>query len=211
MPIVDNNNKKSESFEQNVDNKALGPKPNKPGTIIIYISFILIIPIFIFIFIRNSLVKMQNKINEAASGIDVQLKKRRATLIKLVDATKQSIKFEKSILTDITKLRSGKPHKDSLKEFAATEGVATKIMATFEAYPDLKTTASIAKVMDAATDIENEIAATRRLYNSYVNQFNNKIFIWPSSIIAANMKLTRFSLISASAQEKEDVKINFGE
>lgn len=206
MQLVNPRQNNSTKFDPHVDNSEMGPKPNLAGKIITYISFILIIPLILFIVGRNKLVRLQNRINEASSGIDVQLKKRRDTLIKLVDASKSSMKFEKSLLTDVTKLRKGMP-KNIDNRVAQTDALQSRIMATFEAYPDIKSTQNIAKLMDASEDIEREIAATRRLYNSYVNEFNTKIFVWPSSVVAADMKLVKLPLFVASVEDRQDVSL----
>jgi LemA protein len=76
------------------------------GRFMVYLSFILIIPIFIYIGSRNNFSKMDVKIDEAASGIDVQLKRRRDTLTKLIDSVKGSMDFEKETMEKITRLRT---------------------------------------------------------------------------------------------------------
>jgi LemA protein len=109
----------------------------------------------------------------------VQLKKRRDTLIKLVDATQTSIKFEKSLLTDITKLRNvnvAPNDPDGLvKQDKASSSALSRLLATFENYPNLKTTDTIRDLMSSADYIEREIAASRRLYNATALQFNQEI------------------------------------
>lgn len=202
------NTKRDEGFNPTVDNSERQAETNSGGMILIYLSFIFIIPIFWFIGKRNYFVRQENKINESISGIDVQLKKRRDTLIKLVDAVKGSVKFEKEVLTGVTMLRKGLSG-NTMKDMTATNKIAAGINATFEAYPDLKSTANIAKLMDVSTDIEQEIAATRRLYNSYVNEWNQNIRVWPSSVIASAMKLAKKKLFAASSEDKQDVKISF--
>jgi LemA protein len=125
---------------------------------------------------RNFFRTQQEKINESSSGIDVQLKKRRDTLIKLVDATQSSIKFEKTLLTDITSLRNVNHFSANDKHMTSKlDGAASKILATFENYPNLKTTDTIRDLMQTATVMEGEIAAARRLYNSQALHFNQEI------------------------------------
>lgn len=205
MPLVDPTNKNNEGFNPTVDNSKKGPKPNPVGKFITYISFILIIPMILYISKRNGLVKLQMKINESASGIDVQLKKRKATLLKLVDATKSSMKYEKTLLNDIVKMRNIKGSTST--QLSKTDDIASRVNATFEAYPDLKTTRLIEKMQEASIDIEREIGATRRLYNSYVTKFNSTIFMWPASIPAAAMKLVKFPLFKATEEDKKDVSL----
>jgi LemA protein len=109
----------------------------------------------------------------------VQLKKRRDTLIKLVDATQTSVKFEKSLLTDITRLRNvniaPNDTKGLVAQDTASASAMSRLMATFENYPNLKTTDTIRDLMASADYIEREIAASRRLYNATALQFNQEI------------------------------------
>lgn len=193
-----------------VSNATLKPEPNVGGKVILYFSFILIIPIFFYIGKRNALIKLQMRINESASGIDVQLKKRKDTLIKLVDSVKGSMKFEKSLLSDITKLRTNKSGKASLPELDSKLGdISRAINVQMEAYPNLRSIEAVNRLIETAADIELEIAASRRLYNTYVRQFNQGIFTWPGTIAAAAMKLETLPLFEASAEDKKDVSIEF--
>lgn len=205
--LVNPNNKTTEEFNPNVDNTQRQAQAGAFGKVVWYFLFILIIPIFVHVAQRNSLLKTQMKINETASGIDVQLKKRRDTLVKLVDATKSYVKYEKSTLTELTKLRSSsfKGGKDSAK----LDSISAKILAVAENYPDLKVNSLIKETMEQAAYIEREIGAARRLYNSEVGYFNTSLFIWPNSIIAASMKLSTLPLFVASESDKEDVKLEF--
>lgn len=207
MPLVNPANQNQE-FNPNVDNSQIQANANIVGKIVTYLSFILIIPAILYIMTRNNLVRLQMRINEASSGIDVQLKKRRDTLEKIVDATKGSMKFEKEVLTSVTSLRNaGKASiQQADNELSKLSG---RIMATFEAYPNIKSTENVAKLIDAAEVIEQEIGASRRLYNTYVTQFNTGLFTWPGSVIASAMKLSKLPLFAASEEDRKDVKVSF--
>jgi LemA protein len=109
-----------------------------------------------------------------ASGIEVQLKKRRDTLIKLVDATKSYVKYEKSTLNELTKLR--KSTFSSSEEASNLNKTAAAIMAVAENYPNLKTNELVKETMEQASYLEREIGAARRLYNSQVTSFNRDLF-----------------------------------
>lgn len=207
MPLVNPANQNQE-FNPNVDNSQIQANANVVGKIVTYLSFILIIPAILYIMTRNNLVRLQMRINEASSGIDVQLKKRRDTLEKIIDATKGSMKFEKEVLTSVTSLRNaGKASiQQADNELSKLSG---RIMATFEAYPNIKSTENVAKLIDAAEVIEQEIGASRRLYNTYVTQFNTGLFTWPGSVIASAMKLSKLPLFAASEEDRKDVKVSF--
>ncbi len=197
------NNKKMEIKNPNATNEL--PVASPVGKIAWYGSFILLLPLVIHVLIRNSFVKSQAKINELSSDIDVQLKNRRDTLIKLVDATKSYIKYEKTVLQDVTKLRKMNLSDNYGKADSHMNSMFGKIVAVGENYPNLKADESVNKLMEQAAYLEQEIAASRRLYNSQVQWFNATIFTWPNVIIAESMHLSKQPFFEATTQDKEDV------
>ena len=217
--IVDTRKKNVEGFDPDVVNDARTPNVgsgSKIGYIFLWIIatifglVIIGLPIMIALRIQkaNWFKTQQEKINESASGIDVQLKKRRDTLIKLVDATQTSVKFEKSLLTNITSLRNVNHFASNDKPTTTKlDNTARGILATFENYPNLKTTDTIRDLMQTATVMEGEIAAARRLYNSQALNFNQEIQRWWGNVVANKMQLHSFALYAASEDDKKDVSL----
>jgi len=180
------------------------------GQIVWYASFILIIPIFIHIGNRNKLRRMETKINEADSGIDVQLTKRRDLLVKLVETTKQAMAWEKEVLTAVTKLRSQSIDGLSIQEKNELNGqmdqLTRGINVQIEAYPDLKSSNNVIQLQAAIRDVEEDISAARRIYNSNASFYNQDIQTYPITVAANNLVTKPF--FEATAKEKEDVQIN---
>ena len=205
--LVNPSNDGNQSFNPNVDNTQRTAQSSGFGKFIWYFLFLLIIPMIIHVVKRNALLRKQLRINETSAGIDVQLKKRRDTLVKLVDATKSYVNYEKSTLTELTKLR--KSTFAGGKDSAKLNAVSGKILAVAENYPNLKTDGLVKETMEQAAYLEREIAASRRLYNSEVTQFNSGLFTWPTNVVAASMKLSTLPLFAASDSEKKDVKLEF--
>lgn len=208
------NKENKEGFSPNVQNQQIKTKNSAWMWFLIVILCIIPIP-FLFIFViiskRNWFNRQQNKINEAASNISVQLAQRRDTLIKLVDSTKSYMKYEKDLLDSVTKLRSTwyNIDKNNFTKLSKTfDKISNGIKATFEAYPDLKANQSIIVLMSAADLNEREIAASRRLYNHSVSIFNQKLYVFPDQAIAASMKLYNMPLFEASDQQKQDVSLD---
>lgn len=158
---------------------------------------------------KNKLNRMQIKINESASGIDVQLQKRFDTLTKLVDAVKNHVKFNSEIFSDIAALRSGNMGKDIVNKAKQLDKLSTSINFALEAYPQLGADNSVAKLMNEITMIERELAASRRLYNANVTSFNQLIYTFPTSVIAAKKQYQGIPLFAADESVKKDVKIEF--
>ncbi len=200
-------------------NNELGPVKVSVGakigfwTIMFFGSFFFLASVWWMISRKNTLNKMQIKINESASGIDVQLQKRFDTLTKLVDSVKNHVKFNSEVFANIAALRSGNQNSKSSKELATKskmiDSLARSINFSMEAYPQLGADNSVAKLMNEITMIEREIASSRRLYNSYVTSFNQLIYTFPTSVIAAGKKYEGVPLFATEEEYRKDVKIDF--
>ena len=205
--LINPKDESKEKFNPNVNNIEIKAQASTLAKGAWYVSWILIIPIIIHVIKRNNLLRNQFSINETASGIDVQLQKRRDTLIKLVDATKSYVNYEKSILKDLTEMR-----KSTFKGGIGSgklNSLAGQIFAVAENYPQLKTDSLAKETMEQAAYLESEIAAARRLYNSEVIRFNTQLFTWPSNVISSSMGLETISIFKASSNSKKDVKLKF--
>ncbi|WP_342254573.1 LemA family protein [Spiroplasma endosymbiont of Zeiraphera isertana] len=191
-------------------NESFTAQPSLFGKIMVYLSFVLIFPIILFIVSRNNFLRLQQSIEETASDIDVQLKRRFDLLTKLVDATKGYMKFEKSTLTDVVSLRSGKMEtmSDLSKADSGLNAAFGKFNALLENYPDLKANTTVLQLQSGAKDCEDNIAAARRFYNANVNVFNSKIKTFPSNVVASTLNLVSKDYFLASDSDRQDIKID---
>ncbi|WP_339049336.1 LemA family protein [Spiroplasma endosymbiont of Colias croceus] len=191
-------------------NESFTAQPSLFGKIMVYLSFVLIFPIILFIVSRNNFLRLQQSIEETASDIDVQLKRRFDLLTKLVDATKGYMKFEKSTLTDVVSLRSGKMEtmSDLSKADSGLNAAFGKFNALLENYPDLKANTTVLQLQSGAKDCEDNIAAARRFYNANVKVFNSKIKTFPSNVLASTLNLVSKDYFLASDSDRQDIKID---
>ena len=201
-------------FNPNVQNQVLKPKHNIGFIVLDIILGIITITIWWWVFIakHNWFNAKQQDINKRASDISVQLVQRKDTLVKLLDLTKSHMKYEQQTLKDITRLRSLssadiKPKDLSKINDQITKGFA-KVNVAFEAYPNLRASDSVMQLMATADLNEREIAASRRLYNQSVMEFNKRLFVFPDQDIAASMKLYSLPLFEASQEQKQDVNLD---
>lgn len=200
-----------EGFNPTVQNQVI-PAKRSTTALVIFIILCVITVGLLAIYLpvkKNYFNKKQMHINQAASGIEVQLAQRRDTLVKLVEATKSSMKFEKDLLKDVVSLRSMAIDKSNAVE--ANDKIESgfgRLLATFERYPEIKSIQTVQNLMANADYQEREIAAARRLYNAEVTAFNAEIFIWPACIPATSLHLTTFALFAATEQQKADVSLN---
>ncbi len=210
--LYDANAKPAEAgFNPNTDNSRHDAKSSSVGKFMFYLFCVLTIGLlFVYKVTKGNWYNSQQiKANEAASNIDVQLAKRRDTLVKLLDATKGYMKYEKELLTDVTRLRNINVSPQNRNEVSGQMNSAfSRLMMSVENYPDLKANESVQELMNSAEYIEKEIAATRRLYNSTVTVFNQTMFQWPANVVASSMHLATLPMFQASAIQKTDVKLD---
>lgn len=135
----------------------------------------------------NSLVKLNERVNEAWSDITVQLKYRADLIPNLVETVKGYATHEKTVFEDVTKARSAvmgaKTVKDTAEAERSLEGALSKIFAIAEAYPQLKANTNFQQLQVQLQDVEDKIQAARRFYNAGAKELNTKIKLFPSNLI----------------------------
>lgn len=136
----------------------------------------------------NRLVKLLNNIKNAFADIDVQMKLRFDLIDNLVNTVKWYVDHEKSTLENVTQARTSFMSATSPEDKIAADNMLTgalkSLFAVSENYPDLKANQNFLQLQQELSDIENKIAATRRFYNSSVNEYNATIESFPTNIVA---------------------------
>lgn len=178
--------------------------------IYIFIAIFLLIIIYAFI-LYNSFIKLNNKVKEAFSTMDVYLKKRWDLIPNIVEAVKGYAKHEKSTLKEVIELRNSAYDKMSEDEKIKTNEEVSrginKIMALAETYPDLKANENFKGLSTQLTKIEDDIANSRKYYNGVIRIYNNKVEMFPSNIFAGLFGYKSKAMFEASSNERENVKI----
>lgn len=165
-----------------------------------------------FVKTHNKLKRAIIKIEESEASIHIALTKRFDTLTKMLDVTKGYISHEEKVLSEIVKLRQPTKHASPKKvsEFASqlSDGYE-RINLLAEAYPQLKADGPFMKLQAAAFEVEENLQAARRFYNSNVSYFNQQIAIWPNSIVAKIAKYEPYEFIEIDEVKKADIKLEF--
>ena len=171
-----------------------------------------------FILIRNSMIGSRNQVDEAWSGVDVQLKRRHDLVPPLVETVEGYARHERAVFERTTKARAdamralgSSPQAESQAESALSRAL-TDLRAVAENYPDLRATENFQRLQRDLAQIEDEIQASRRIYNSNARTFNTKVQIFPNSIVARLACLTSreyFEIVDAS--ERERAEVSFGQ
>ncbi len=170
-----------------------------------------------FISLYNGLIRLKNRVAEAWSDIDVQLKRRYDLIPNLVETVKAYAQHERETLENVIKARneamSMQNSSDIAGKLQAENNLSSTLKSIFalsENYPDLKANQNFLELQKELSDTENKIQAARRFYNGNVRDFNTKIQVFPSNIIAKMFGFTNRSFFEIEeAAQKENVKVEF--
>ena len=182
------------------------------NSIILYVVIVVIAVLVIYLIVQyNGFVKTNNMVKEAFSTMDVYLKKRWDLIPNLVEVVKGYAKHEKETFNEITTLRTNSYDDMSMSKKIdvneqLTQGIS-KIMAISENYPELKASENFLQLSKDLTQIEDEIANSRKYYNGSVRILNTKIQMFPSNIVAGMFGFKQASMFEANAEEKNNVKV----
>ncbi len=169
----------------------------------------------IIILMYNSLVQKRNKVKEAFSSIDVQLKKRYDLIPNILTIANKFMEHERGLLENITALRAQAIKLDSsmgnienkLKLDGEIQRQMGQLMVNMENYPQLKSDQTMIQSMQTYNEVEEHIAAARRFYNAAVLDLNNAVELFPSSIIASIFNFKQMTFFKVE-DEKERQRIN---
>jgi len=168
------------------------------------IVVIIICIILVFIFIYNKFQRLKNGAEAGISQIKVALKKRLDMISQLVEIVKSYAKFERKVLENIAKMRSSigeiNTPQDINKVNNQSKKILNNLIAVVENYPNLKASENVKDLMNAITDVEDEIARQRYTYNNIVQDYNTRVGSIPSNLIA---KICSFKKIEYLEFEEE--------
>lgn len=165
----------------------------------------------------NGLVKLKNRVEEAWSDIDVQLKRRYDLIPNLIETVKGYAKHESGTFEKVVEARSAamqaQESGDAKAQGAAENMLSSTLKSIFalsEAYPDLKANQNFIELQNELSDTENKIQASRRFYNGNVKDFNTKIEMFPTNMIAKQLGFKGRDFFEIEDEkEKENVKVSF--
>lgn len=144
--------------------------------------------VFGFIVIYNRFIKKKNRLEEAWSGIDVQLKRRSNLIPNLVETVRGYMKHEQGVLREVTELRTGAAAGDSVTERSAEESrvshVLQHLLAVAEKYPELRANTSFVELQRQLDEVEEQIQYARRYYNGAARDWNVLVESFPSNLVA---------------------------
>ena len=187
------------------------------STILLIVLAVIVIIVLAIIGMYNSLIKLKNRVNEAWSDIDVQLKRRYDLIPNLIETVKGYASHEKETLEKVVNARNAAMRAQSggdAKKVAEAENMLSStlksIFALSESYPDLKANQNFLELQREMSDTENKIQASRRFYNGNVRDFNTKLQVFPTNIIAGMLNFRNRNYFEIKdSKERENVKVKF--
>jgi LemA protein len=177
--------------------KAIRPSPEvDPVDTALYVAAGSLVLVAIWIVATsNSFIRARNKVDEAWSGVDVQLKRRHDLVPNLVETVKGYTQHERETLTAVTEARAEAVAATEPDRVAHAEAKLTSalggIHAVAEQYPELRASDSFQQLSAQLAALENEIQAARRIYNANVQAYNTRIQIFPNSLVAGRNFVAR--------------------
>ena len=178
------------------------------------------------IVVYNRLVVLRNRFKNAFAQIDVQLKRRYDLIPNLVESVKGYMQHERGTLEAVIAARGAAVSAEgraaaapgdpaAMRALAQAEGVLGgalgRLLAVFEAYPDLKANQSVSNLQEELSSTENKIAFARQAYNDSVMEFNTQRETFPDNLFAGLFGFTAAELLQAteSAEERQAPKVSF--
>jgi LemA protein len=182
--------------------------------VVIVVVVLILLAVFYYIAKRNSIIASRNRVDESWSGIDVQLKRRHDLVPNLVETVKGYASHESEVFEKATKARAEAMSAHSVKDTSKAEsnlsGALTDLRAVAENYPTLRATENFQQLSRNLAELEDEIQASRRIYNSNVQSYNTDIQQFPGSIIANQGNFTARQYFELEDKgDREPVAVSF--
>ena len=171
---------------------------------VIIIIVIIVLLILFLVGIYNGMVRGRNRVDEAWSGIDVQLKRRHDLIPNLVESVKGYAAHEAGVFEAVTQARAAAMSAQGPAQVAQAEGALSgalgRLFAVAEAYPQLRATENFQQLQAELTNTEDQIAGARRIYNGNVQSYNTSIQTFPGDASSPARSASRSASSSRSTR-----------
>ena len=191
-------------------------KPNREETlgkvVLLIVLGVFVLLILYTISVYNRFQTLKNGAQATLNQVKVALKKRLDLISQLVESVKSYANFEKETLTKVTELRTSIFKSTSPKEIekaeAESRAILGNVLATFENYPELKTSELAKDLNRSIQEVEDEIARLRYTYNNIVQEFNTALDLFPSGIVGKFFGFTKLEYLQfgKEVEKRPEVK-----
>ncbi len=177
----------------------------------IIIAIVVIVVVWV-VAIFNALIQKRNRVKNAWSDIDVQLKRRYDLVPNLVETVKGYAEHESSVLESVTKARAEAMNVQGPAKAGAENmltGAIKSLFAVAESYPQLRASENFQQLQSQLSTLENDIQGARRYYNAAVRELNNAVQVFPANVIAGMFGFKQEQFFGAAEGERDNVKVAF--
>ena len=179
----------------------------------IIVGALVLLFVLALIVIYNGLVRLRNRIDNAWSQIDVQLKRRYDLIPNLVETVKGYAAHERQTLESVTQARANAINAQGPAAQGQAENVLSgalkSLFAVSEAYPDLKANQNFLNLQEELTSTEDRVAYARQFYNDSVLSYNNRIQSFPGNTIAGTFNFSQREYFEGDPDATGPVKVQF--
>lgn len=181
--------------------------------VLMLIAGLLVVAALAVVLVYNGLVTVRNRVDNAWSQIDVQLKRRTDLIPNLVETVKGYMTHERQTLEAVTNARAALVKAGSVADKAQADNMLTQalktVFAVAESYPDLKANQNFMLLQEELAGTESKIAYARQFYNDSVLGYNNSIQTVPSNIVAGMFGFKAKDFFQIPEGERAAVKVSF--
>ena len=179
----------------------------------IIVGALVLLVVLALILSYNGLVRLRNRIDNAWSQIDVQLKRRYDLIPNLVETVKGYAAHERQTLESVTQARANAINAQGPAQQAEAENVLSgalkSLFAVAEQYPDLKANQNFLSLQEELTSTEDRVAYARQFYNDSVLSYNNKLQTFPRNVIAGMFNFEKREYFEGEPEATGPVRVQF--
>ena len=179
----------------------------------IAVAVVVVLLVLFLIWTYNRLVQDRNRVDQAWSQVDVQLRLRYDLVPNLVETVKGYAAHERQTLEAVIGARNQAVQATGPEEQGQAEGLLTgalgRLFALAEAYPDLKANQNFLNLQEELTSIEGKIAYARQYYNDSVYNYNTRVQSVPSNLMAKPFGFTEREYFEVEGEGREPVRVQF--
>ncbi len=177
------------------------------------VKVVIIVVLLLLIWMFNQIVKEDNLVKKSFSTVDVYLKKRYDLVPNLVEIVKGHAAHEKEVFENIanarTKAMESKTEEESVKSDNELNKALKSLFMVAEQYPNLKTNQSFVELQKKLTNLEDELAASRRAYNAAVTEYNTTLEAFPTNLMGKLMRKKQKELFVVNDDIRNAINMKF--
>jgi LemA protein len=183
--------------------------------VVVIVAAIVVLLLVVLVGMFNKLVRLRNRAENAWAQVDVQLRKRYDLIPNLVESVKGYASHERQTFEEVTQARTAAQQAQGVAQQAAAENVLTaaigRLFAVAEAYPQLRATENFQQLQSQLTEVEQQIAVSRQVYNDTVLTYDTALETVPTNVVAGLFHFREREYFQTEDATREAPRVQFAE